>query len=129
MVNWKEGDYNINIDKFGRDDFGYFTTISSFALSTSTPFLLVTKEVSIDVTRLLESYKQLLASTMCLQRITSPSQDFLDIVARSRFAFDAGPLAAAFLLKHLPDSVRPTIHLCHVLCAYCVYHVLAFQCN
>jgi hypothetical protein len=81
----------------------------SFRLSTSTPLLLVSKDTNSEVTRLLNKMQQLMSSQIYLQRIKQPTAEFLEIASRSRLAFTNGPVEAMFLVKHLPESIKPLI--------------------
>jgi hypothetical protein len=83
--------------------------VISFRLAMSTPLLLVSKDIHSEVTRLLDNLQQYLAAQIYLQRIMEPTQAFLDIASRSRFAVAAGPIETLFLVKHLPDSIKPLV--------------------
>jgi hypothetical protein len=75
----------------------------------STPPLLVSKGIHSKVARLLDNLRKLLASQIYLQLIKTPTQAFLEVASRSRFAITAGPIETLFLVKHLPDSIRPLV--------------------
>jgi hypothetical protein len=83
--------------------------VMKFRLAMSTPLLLVSKEAHFAVKRLLDNLQKSLAAQIYLQRIKEPTQAFLDVASRSRFAIDAGPVETLFLVKHLPDSIKPLI--------------------
>lgn len=83
--------------------------VISFRLATSTPLLLVSKSINAEVTRLLKNLRNLLASQIYLQRIKEPTQAFLDVASRSRFVISLGPAETLFLVKRLPDNMKPLV--------------------
>lgn len=95
--------WNDHVGRKGR------AVVMTFRLAMSTPIQLVSKEARFAVKRPLEKLRKSLAAQIYLQRIKEPTQDFLDVVSRSRFAIDAGPVETLFLVKHLPASIKPLV--------------------
>ncbi|KAF1359326.1 hypothetical protein EJ07DRAFT_156228 [Lizonia empirigonia] len=66
-------------------------SILGFKISTSTSFQQVSKDVDLEVSRLIQTLHQMLASTIYLDRIDSPIPAFLDICSRIGFIIHQEP--------------------------------------
>jgi hypothetical protein len=92
----------------------YRPTVLGFKLVTTTPLLLVSKDISTEVQDFLRLYQpnrwhSMIESTIHLHRIVSPCPDFLDICSRSRFVFDDGSPSALWFLHNMPECMKPCV--------------------
>jgi hypothetical protein len=88
-------------------------TVLSFKLFTTTPLLLVSKEIRAEVQDFLQlfqpGWQSMVESTIHLHRIISPCSAFLDICSRSRFVFNDTSPSTLWFLDNTPDCMKPCI--------------------
>jgi hypothetical protein len=88
-------------------------TVLGFKLFTTTPLLLVSKEIRAEVQDFLQLFRPgwqgMMESTIHIHRIISPCSTFLDLCSRSRFVFNDTSPSTLWFLDNTPSCIKPCI--------------------